>query len=48
MRTNKDSMNGRVFNGKYYFTEEHEWIRLENDVAFEGLTNAAKKRVRAS
>lgn len=45
MRTNKDSMIGQIFNGKYYFTVEHEWIRLENDVAFVGLTNFAKKEL---
>lgn len=45
MGTNKDSTNGQIFNGKYFFTKEHEWIRLEQDVAFVGLTNAAKREL---
>ena len=30
---------------KYYFTEEHEWIRFENNYAFVGLTSLAKREL---
>ena len=30
---------------KYYFTEEHEWIRFENNNAFVGLTALAKREL---
>ena len=30
---------------KYYFTEEHEWIRFENNNAFVGLTSLAKREL---
>jgi glycine cleavage system H protein len=31
--------------GDYYFTEEHEWIRIEGDTAFVGLTTLAKREL---
>lgn len=34
-----------IFSGNYFFTEEHEWIRVENDVAFVGLTTLAKREL---
>ncbi len=38
-------MNNEIAEGQYYFTEEHEWIRLERDYALVGLTNLAKKEL---
>jgi glycine cleavage system H protein len=38
-------MGDDVYRGKYYFTEEHEWIRFENDTAFVGLTTLAKREL---
>ena len=34
-----------IADGKYYFTEEHEWIRFENGIAFIGLTSLAKREL---
>jgi glycine cleavage system H protein len=31
--------------GNYYFTEEHEWIRFENNYAFIGMTAMAKREL---
>ncbi len=36
-------MNNRLLSGEYFFTTEHEWIRVENDVAYVGLTSHAKR-----
>ena len=38
-------MEHEIVNGKYYFTEEHEWIWMEDNVAFVGLTNLAKREL---
>ena len=38
-------MNQSNSYGDYYFTEEHEWIRIEGDTAFVGLTNLAKSEL---
>jgi glycine cleavage system H protein len=31
--------------GNSYFTEEHEWIRVEGNIAFVGLTTSAKNEL---
>jgi glycine cleavage system H protein len=38
-------MNRLLSSGEFYFTEEHEWIRVEGDVAFVGLTTLAKSEL---
>jgi glycine cleavage system H protein len=41
----EDVMNRSLSSGEYYFTEEHEWIRVEENVAFVGLTTLAKREL---
>ena len=36
-------MYTRLLSGEYFFTEEHEWIRVENNIAYVGLTTHAKR-----
>lgn len=38
-------MQKKIFSGDFYFTEEHEWIRVEDNIAFVGLTSLAKKEL---
>jgi glycine cleavage system H protein len=38
-------MHRQIFSGDFYFTEEHEWIRVEENIAFVGLTSLAKKEL---
>ena len=38
-------MNEDTSNDRYYFTEEHEWVRFEDDIGFVGLTNLAKREL---
>jgi glycine cleavage system H protein len=33
------------FSQEFYFTEEHEWIKIQGDIAFVGLTSLAKKEL---
>ena len=35
----------KLLSGEYFFTEEHEWIRVEENIAFVGLTMIAKKEL---
>lgn len=37
--------HNELYEGIYYFTEEHEWILLKNSYAFVGLTSLAKKEL---
>jgi glycine cleavage system H protein len=41
----EENMNRSLSSGGYYFTEEHEWIRVEENVAFVGLTTLAKREL---
>lgn len=36
-------MYTRLASGEYFFTNEHEWIRVENNIAYVGLTTHAKR-----
>lgn len=36
-------MSYRLLSGDYFFTEEHEWVRLVNNIVYVGLTTHAKK-----
>lgn len=38
-------MYREIFSGTYFFTEEHEWLRVENNIAFVGLTTLAKREL---
>ena len=38
-------MLSRLLSGDYYFTEEHEWIRVQESIALVGLTMIAKKEL---
>jgi glycine cleavage system H protein len=38
-------MRNRLFSGDFYFTEQHEWLKLEGSVALVGLTSLAKKEL---
>jgi glycine cleavage system H protein len=38
-------MANRIFSGDFYFTEQHEWLKLENNIALVGLTSLAKKEL---
>lgn len=39
------TMYKALFSGDCFFTEEHEWIRVEGNIAFVGLTTIAKKEL---
>lgn len=41
----ESNMNRPLSSGDYYFTEKHEWMRVEENIAFVGLTTLAKREL---